>query len=418
MSDFPTKAIGELTATVIDYRGKTPKKSDSGIWLVTAKNIKHGVIKSSPREYVPAETYDRVMRRGIPQFGDIVITTEAPLGEVGQIRTAEKIALAQRVILLRGNPDLINQNYYFYALQSYEVQGRLKARATGTTVLGIKQSELRQVLIPLPPLHTQRKIAAILSAYDDLIENNNRRIKLLEQAAQDLYREWFVHFRFPGHEDVEMVDSGSDYGGMIPRGWEVGCLGDIAVDKRKSVKPAELDPSTPYVGLEHIPRKTIALSEWGEIGDVSSTKFLFTIGDILFGRIRSYLHKVAVAPIDGVTSTDTIVILPRIPEFYANILMCVSSNHFIEFATAVSQGTKMPRANWKIISQYPIALPPIELVSEFNEFVGEIVRSIHTAIFKNHVLREARDILLPRLVSGELDVSKIEIQGLERGDFG
>ena len=207
-----------------------------------------------------------------------------------------------------------------------------------------------------------------------------------------------------------MVDSGSEYG-MIPRGWGVGCLGDIAVDKRNSIKPAELDPSTPYIGLEHIPRKTIALSEWGKVGDVSSTKFLFTTGDLLFGRIRSYLHKVAVAPIDGVTSTDTIVIMPRIPEFYANILMCVTSNHFIEFATAVSQGTKMPRANWKIISQYPIALPPIELASEFNEFVGEIVRSIHTAIFKNRVLREARDLLLPRLVSGELDVHELAIPG-------
>jgi len=159
------------------------------------------------------------MRRGLPRQWDILITTEAPLGEVAQLRTSEKVALAQRVILLRGKSSLIDQGYYFQALKSDFVQAELKSRATGTTVLGIKQSELKKVRIPYYPLPIQRKIAAILSAYDDLIENNTRRIKILEEMAQAIYREWFVHFRFPGHEGVRMVESEL---GMIPEGWEKG----------------------------------------------------------------------------------------------------------------------------------------------------------------------------------------------------
>src|SRR5690606_16647825 len=129
-----------------------------------------GFIQSGHDEYISDETYSTWMRRGFPRQWDILITTEAPLGEVAQLRTSERVALAQRVILLRGNPQAINQHFFFQALKSPLVQARLRARATGTTILGIKQSELRQVEIPCPPMPMQHRIADILSAYDDLIE--------------------------------------------------------------------------------------------------------------------------------------------------------------------------------------------------------------------------------------------------------
>ena len=222
-----TRTIEEVTETLIDYRGKTPPKTSSGVKLITAKIIKDGFVQNSNLEYISEETYETWMRRGIPKQWDILITTEAPLGEVAQLRTTEKIALAQRVILLRGNPQVIDQQYYFQALKSSFVQAGLQMRSTGTTVAGIKQSELRQVEIPLPSLPDQRKIAAVLSAYGDLIENNTRRIKILEEMASTIYREWFVEFRFLGHEQVEMVESEL---GLIPQGWEVKKLGEMAVD--------------------------------------------------------------------------------------------------------------------------------------------------------------------------------------------
>ncbi len=251
----------------------------------------------------------------------------------------------------------------------------------------------------LPPLPVQRRIADILSAYDDLIENNNRRIAILEEMAQNLYREWFVHFRFPGHEGVKMVDSPL---GPIPEGWEPTTLGDLCDDVRRQVDPQEVDPETPYVGLEHIPRKSVALSQWGYARDVASTKLPFTKGDILFGKIRPYFHKVAVAPVDGICSTDAIVIRPQKPGWAALVLACVSSEEFVAHATQTSQGTKMPRANWNILTAYPIPIPPVELLGRFTGSIDGMMAQVQNLVLRSRILAVSRDLLLPRLVSGEL----------------
>ena len=160
--------------------------------------------------------------------------------------------------------------------------------------------------------------------------------QILEEMAQAIYREWFVSFRFPGHEQVEMVESEL---GMIPEGWEARRLGELAEENRRSVDPAEIDPDTPYVGLEHIPRRSIALADWGRAEDVQSTKLRFAKKEILFGKIRPYFHKVALAPLSGVCSTDAIVISAKSPEYRALVLCCVSSEPFVAHATQTSQGT-------------------------------------------------------------------------------
>lgn len=136
-----TKTIEGVIETLIDYRGKTPAKTSSGVKLITAKVIKDGFIQDGNHEYIAEDDYDSWMRRGLPKQWDILITTEAPLGEVAQLHSPERVALAQRVILLRGNPAVIDQGYFYQALKSPFVQAGLKARGTGTTVLGIKQSE-------------------------------------------------------------------------------------------------------------------------------------------------------------------------------------------------------------------------------------------------------------------------------------
>ena len=116
----------------------------------------------------------------------------------------------------------------------------------------------------LPPIDVQRRIADILSTYDDLIENNRRRIALLEEAARQLYREWFVRLRFPGHEHSAISNG-------VPDGWERKVLGELCEEIRDSVSPGTLEPDTPYIGLEHMPRRSIALSEWGTAEDVTSS---------------------------------------------------------------------------------------------------------------------------------------------------
>jgi len=301
----------------------------------------------------------------------------------------------------------IDPNYIYWYLKQPSVIEHAKNLAGGAAQPDLGHNAFKSIPFQYPPLPTQQKIVAILSAYDDLIENNTRRIKILEEMAQAIYREWFVYFRFPGHEDMRMVESEL---GLIPEGWEMRKLGNIAEEIRNSVDPINIDPDTPYFGLEHFPRKSIALYDWGFAKDVQSTKHQFITGDILFGKIRPYFHKVGVAPIKGVCSSDAIVIRPKNQEYFGLVLTCVSSNDFVNHASQTSQGTKMPRANWNVLVKYPIILPQKAILDNFNNLISEIVGLIRIRIFQNQNLQKTRDRLLTKLISGELDVYDLDIR--------
>jgi type I restriction enzyme S subunit len=154
--------LEDCLEALIDYRGKTPSKTDMGIPLITAKVVKGGRIET-PTEFIAPEDFDSWMTRGLPKVGDVVMTTEAPLGEVGQILRLP-VALAQRIVTLRGKPHLLDNDYLLYMLQAEAFQEQLKGRSSGTTVVGIKQSELRKVPLSLPPVQIQRDVASILKA--------------------------------------------------------------------------------------------------------------------------------------------------------------------------------------------------------------------------------------------------------------
>ena len=401
MAEVDTITIEDATDRLIDYRGKTPPKTDSGVRLITAKVVKGGQILDQPAEFIAEDFYDEWMRRGLPQRLDVLLTTEAPLGEVAVLRTNARIALAQRIILLRAKSGRVDPLFLFYALQSEFGQGELRARSSGTTVLGIKQRELRQVRIPIFALPSQQRIARILSTYDELIENSQRRIQILQTMSRALYQEWFVNFRFPGHEDHLCVPSAL---GAIPKGWEVKKLGEIAEEIRRNVPKGELEAPKPYVGLEHIPRRALALDAWETASEIGSNKLAFKHGEVLFGKIRPYFHKVSVAPFDGVCSADTIVIRARRPEHYAVVVACVSSDAFVASASATANGAKMPRANWDVLKKFQVAIPKGKVAKDFSSLFSDIIAHQQALIFQIQNLRRTRNLLLPRLLSGELDI--------------
>lgn len=167
-----TYLLGDV-CNFIDYRGKTPPKTTSGIPLITAKIIKNGIIQE-PQEFIDELFYDEWMRRGIPKKGDVIFTTEAPLGEVAKIRTDEKLAFAQRVIILEPDEKILDSDFLFYALQDRVLKSRIDARSSGTTVIGIKSKELSKVEIDVPALEIQEKIGNILSSIDEKININNK----------------------------------------------------------------------------------------------------------------------------------------------------------------------------------------------------------------------------------------------------
>jgi len=413
-------------AAIIDYRGKSPNKVATGIPLITAKVVKRGRIET-PDEFIDPAEYDSWMRRGLPRAGDILITTEAPLGEVARL-DGRRVALAQRLICLRAKDDILDDVFLKYLMLSEDVQEQLRARSTGTTVLGIKQSELRKVTLTMPALDAQRAIGRVLGALDDKIELNRSMNDTLEAMARAIFKSWFVDFdpvrakaegRAPAGMDAAtaaLFPDGLEASelGEIPSGWRTGTLGDVADAPRRLVDPGEIDGEMAYIGLEHMPRRSISLSEWETASKVTSQKARFEAGEILFGKLRPYFHKVGVAPLAGVCSTDIIVALPKEPEMFGLVLGHLSSDEVINYSDQCSTGTKMPRVSWSDLAKFPVVLPAAPVAGRYTNIVGPMISKIVTAIHESRTLAALRDALLPKLLSGEVHVRDAEV-AVEQG---
>ncbi len=201
---WSTKALCEVVESFIDYRGKTPKKTLFGVPLITAKVVKNGKILE-PNEFIHNNGYKSWMTRGFPRINDVVLTTEAPLGEVALIKDSN-VALAQRIITMRCYPDIMDNIFLKYYLQSEQGQYELDSRASGTTVFGIKASVLKNMPVSFPPLAEQKAIVEVLSSLDDKIDLLHKQNQTLEDMAQTLFREWFIEKADEGWGEVRLGD--------------------------------------------------------------------------------------------------------------------------------------------------------------------------------------------------------------------
>jgi type I restriction enzyme S subunit len=201
-------------------------------------------------------------------------------------------------------------------------------------------------------------------------------------------------------------------GQRVPRGWRLGHLEDVAENPRRGVDPSKISSDTPYIGLEHMPCNSIALNEWGFSDGLESNKFQFEKGNILFGKLRPYFHKVGVAPVNGVCSTDILVIEPKKECWFAFVLGCVSSDVFVDYTNAASTGTKMPRTNWQDMAAYETVIPSEMVASIFNLKIKLIAKIMLSNIHQSYTLSVIRDLLLPKLVSGKARI-KVEKEFLE-----
>ena len=314
-----------------------------------------------------------------------------------------------------------------YFLLCPEVQAMLLSWAgSGGTRNALTKGMIESFDVRAPTdVNEQRAIAHILGTLDDKIELNRRRNETLEAMARALFKSWFVDFdpvrakmegrdpNLPQHlADLfpdRLVDSEL---GEIPEGWTVRRLGEVAVQRRSGAKPGEIDPDTPYIALEHMPKRCIALSEWDTADGLASSKFRFEQGDILFGKLRPYFHKVGVAALDGVCSTDIVVVSPASPDWFGFVLFHTSSPEFVDYTDAVSTGTRMPRTKWTDMARFKIAMPNRELNKTFTGLVQPWVNRIASAIHESRTLAAQRDALLPKLISGEIRIRHAQIQQL------
>lgn len=179
-------------------------------------------------------------------------------------------------------------------------------------------------------------------------------------------------------------------------------MGEIGQQRREQVAPEETPEDTAYIGLEHMPRRCIALTDWGTANTVTSAKLRFTTGDILFGKLRPYFHKVGPAPIDGVCSTDIVVLSAKKTDWAAWLLMLVSSDEFVSHANQTSAGTKMPRTNWRDMASFPVVLPPADLLGAYQKIAKPMLDLIQQNIHESRKLAASREYLLPKLICGEV----------------
>lgn len=352
-------------------------------------------------------TFEQAQRLKLKPFDSGTVV----FAKIGEALKQNRVRLLTRRTVIDNNlmgaspqTDVLDRTFFYYLMSTID----LAATATGTAVPYLTVATLKRLPLSIPSLSTQKEIAKVIETFDDLIENNRRRIEVLEEMARAIYREWFVKFRYPGHEDVPMVDSAL---GPIPEGWEVGELSDLVQLIRDTVDPAAIDAETPAIGLEHIPRKQITLESWGSAGDQGSRKGVFEKGDVLFGKIRPYFHKVSVAPVDGICSTDAIVLRPA-AESWGQAVFVLSSVELVAHATATSNGTKMPRADWKVLGRWPVALPPSAIAGHFTEIARDQLEVAERLMFENARLAKLRDLLLPKLVTGEIDVSSLDLDAV------
>lgn len=346
-----------------------------------------------PHVEIPPEKFEKYSLRA----GDIVVArTGAFTGANAYVVPPVPAVFASYLVRLKAGPRLDSRFAYFF-MQSDAYREHVAGVLGGSAQPNASAKALTRVEMPVPPLHEQRRIAAVLGALDDKIELNRKMNRTLEEMAQAIFKSWFIDF--DGHDDL--VDSEI---GPVPRGWEVGGIDTVAGNVRDTVDPRGLPDHTAYVGLEHVPRRCVALDTWGRASDAGSTKTRFQRGDVLFGKLRPYFHKVVPAPIDGVCSTDILVIRPEHEDWHWYAFGHLYSDSMIAHTTAAADGTKMPRTNWKDLCRFSVAIPPKELAAEYGRSVTPMFDQIGANVKECRTLATLRDTLLPKLISGELRV--------------
>ncbi len=389
MNVWPEMTLREAGVSLIDCDHRTPPASDSGYAYIAIPQLKQGRLDLSDVRRISHEHFVDWTRKAKPQPYDVVLSRRCNPGETAVVPSGLECALGQNLVLLRADPQKLFPPFLRWLVRGAHWWEQIgKFLNVGAVFDSLKCADVPNFQLPIPPLPEQRAIASVLGALDDKIELNRRMNETLEAMAQALFKSWFV----------DPTQTG------LPKGWRVGTLGEVAENPRRGISPDEVQPTTAYIGLEHMPRRCIALSDWGHAETLESNKFAFRRGEILFGKLRPYFHKVGVAPMDGVCSTDILVVRPKEPEWFGFVLGHISSAELVNHTSSASTGTKMPRTNWQDIARFRVTLPPAPLADDFTQNLRPLLDRIICNIHESRTLAALRDALLPKLLSSELRV--------------
>ena len=306
----------------------------------------------------------------------------------------EKFDAYQRTYVISvKDENIINLKYLYYSLKLCLL--KFKSISQGTSTKFLTLSILNEFEIDLPDLDVQLHIEGLLSSLDDKIELNNKINDNLEQQAQAIFKSWFIDFE--------------PFGYKMPDDWRVGKLKDVLQLTKKPTK-AGTKPELPYLPIDTIPMHTFALSDFRSNSEAQSSLVTFDKDDIIIGAMRVYFHRVVIAPCAGITRTTCFVLKPYDPDYLSFALLSCNQDSSIDFAQKTSKGSTMPYAVWDGgLGDVEIAIPTANVAHEFNLTVMPMIRQIQDSYYETSALKALRDTLLPKLMSGELDVSDIDI---------
>jgi type I restriction enzyme S subunit len=353
--------------------------------------------------------------------GDVVVTQRGTLGQVGLIPRGrfDRFLLSQSQMKIAVDQRVADPEFVYFALRAPEVNQRLIAHATTSGVPHVNLGVLRAFQLPVPDVDTQRRIAALLSTFDKLIEINERRIELLEDLARSLYREWFVHFRFPGHESVKLKESEL---GAVPDNWSVRVLGDVAEAVRgRSYRRGDLAESggLPFLNLKCVRRgggfRHSGLKRYqGRYKDTQRTvpgDVLVAVTDMTQER-RIVAQSFRMPDLDepfGIPSLDLVLLRPEDGQMRLFVYAVLRYSSFADHLSQYANGANVLHLPVDRILEYQIAIPDDELLNRFTMAIGEILDHVELLEKQSRTFGSVRDLLLPRLVSGQLDISDIDL---------
>lgn len=379
-----------------------------GVPFLTAKSLSNGRIdiEGSPR--LPDDRADQ-LRIGFTQTGDVLLAHNATVGRVAVVPEFQgRLLLGTSLTYFRVNPARLSPQYLAAYLTSPAFQKQLEAVMNQTTRNQVPITTQRFLRIVVPPLPTQRRIAAILSAYDNLIENNTRRIAILEEMARRLYEEWFVRFRFPGHEKAKMVESEA---GLVPMDWEATTVGSVAKVNARAIVKKDAPTEITYVAIDDVsPGRINAWLTMAFADAPSRARRRVQHGDVIWSSVRPNRRSFALvlnpSP-DLIVSTGFAVLTPTgVPFSY--LYAAITTDDFTQYLVNHATGAAYPAVNAADFEAGKIIVPPSDLLALYHRAAEPALLLADALDRENRALRSSRDLLLPKLISGELDVSKAE----------
>lgn len=424
--NFTKLTLDDVCIKITDGAPSSPPSVSMGMPMASVKDLTRFGIELDACRHISEEDYQKLIQQNCkPEIGDVLISKDgaSALDTVCEVKKPLDVVLLSSVAILRPNAQKISSSFLRYYLDAESTRQYMKnAFTTGAAIPRVVLKDFKKVRILVPPMPVQHKIASILSAYDDLIENNNRRIKILEEMAQAIYKEWFVNFRFPGHEKVKMVSpsplgrgggEGVNNIGMISEGWEVVKSSD-AVEITPSIR-VDKNKSKPYVDMGGLSETSMIIESKGQRTGGNGSKYVN--GDTLFARITPCLENGKTGFVqfldegeEGIGSTEFIVLRSKslCPEF---VYLLARSEDFRNNAIKSMTGASgRQRVQPECFDKFQLAQPIQNILDKFAEIVRPMFQSIHQVDFKNKNLCKTRDLLLPKLISGEIDVEGMEIR--------